>query len=203
LTHLVLSIFLGGENSWANRLAQQASGYVVSQGVLWVASVSSIQHRYALRSKVKPMLENSDRIQELGQGCEIRLQEEAKPTSVERLKEDSVMKKDKVEKDGSPLDEGRTKPIMEGDSVKGGDAIRTDWRLPLLEYIRDPEKTIDKKIKQQALKYMSLDDDLYQRTIDDVLLKCLGKEQTKVVVREVHDGICGVHQSAHKTNWLL
>jgi hypothetical protein len=102
-----------------------------------------IQHRYALRSKVKPVLENSDRIQEPGQGCEIRLREEAKLTSVERLKEDSVMKKDKVEKDGSPLDEGRTKPIMEGDSVKGGDAIRTDWRLPLLEYIRDPEKTAD------------------------------------------------------------
>jgi hypothetical protein len=28
---------------------------------------------------------------------------------------------------------------MEGDSVKGGDTIRTDWRLPLLEYIR-PQK---------------------------------------------------------------
>jgi hypothetical protein len=48
--------------------------------------------------------------------------------------------KDKVEKDGSPLDEGRTKPITEGDSVKGGDAIQTDWRLPLLEYIRDLRK---------------------------------------------------------------
>jgi hypothetical protein len=50
------------------------------------------------------------------------------------------MKKDKVEKDGSPLDEGKTKLIAEGDSVKGGDTIRTDWRLPLLECIRDPGK---------------------------------------------------------------
>jgi hypothetical protein len=24
-----------------------------------------------------------------------------------------------------------------------------------------------------------------------------------VVVREVHDGICGAHQSAYKMNWLL
>jgi hypothetical protein len=110
--------------------------------------------------------------------------------------------KDKVEKDGSPLDEG-TKQIIEGDSVKGGDAIQTDWRLPLLENIRDLGKTTDEKIKRQALKYTSLDDDLYRRTIDDVLLKCLGKEQAKVVVREVHDGICGVHQSAHKMNCLL
>jgi hypothetical protein len=108
-----------------------------------------------------------------------------------------------VEKDGSPLDEGKMKPITEGDSVKGGDIIRTDWRLPLLECIRDPEKTTDKKIKQQALKYTSLDDDLYQRTIDCVLLKCLGEEQAKVAVHEVYDGICEAHQSAHKINWLL
>jgi hypothetical protein len=236
------------ENSQANRLAQQASGYVVSQEVYWVASVSLVEHRYALRSKGKPVLENSDRLQdeekpisdnmnrlpgktgldlgktkpesgktepgsgkakiELGktepeQGCKIRLWEEAKPTSVERFKEESVTKKVEVEKDGSPLDEGKMKLIMEGDSVKGGDTIRTDWRLQLLECIRDPGKTTDKKIKRQALKYMSLDDYLYRRTIDDVLLKCLGEEQAKVAVRKVHDGICGAHQSAHKMNWLL
>jgi hypothetical protein len=32
------------ENSQVNRLAQQASGYVVSQGVFWVASVSLVEH---------------------------------------------------------------------------------------------------------------------------------------------------------------
>jgi hypothetical protein len=52
------------ENSQANRLAQQALGYVVSQGVFWVASVSLVEHRYALRSKGKPMLENSDPLQD-------------------------------------------------------------------------------------------------------------------------------------------
>jgi hypothetical protein len=36
------------------------------------------------------------------------------------------MKKDKVEKDGSLLDEGKMKPITEGDSVKGGDTIWID-----------------------------------------------------------------------------
>jgi hypothetical protein len=141
---------------------------------------------------------------ELGPGCKIGLWEEAKPTSVERFKEESVTKKDGVEKDGLPLDEGKTKPITEGDSVKGGDTVRTDWRLPFLRCIRDPGKTTDKKkIKRQALKYTSLDDDLYRRTIDAVLLKCLGGEQAKVAVREVHDGICGAHQSANKMNWLL
>jgi hypothetical protein len=36
-----------------------------------------------------------------------------------------------------------------------------------------------------------------------VLLKCLGDEQAKEAVREVHDEICGAHQSAHKMKWLL
>jgi hypothetical protein len=223
-----------GENSQANQLAPQASGYIVSQGVFWVASVSLVANRYALRRKGKPVLENSDRIQdeeklipdntnwllgktkpgsgkakpksgktESGRGCEIGLREEAKPTSVERFKEESVTKKDKVEKDGSPVDDGTMKPIMEGDSVKGGDMIWTDWRLPLLKCIRDPEKTTNYMIKHQALKYTLLDDDLYRRTIDGMSLKCLDEEQAKVTVRKAHDGICGAHRSAHKMNWLL
>jgi hypothetical protein len=62
-----------------------------------------------------------------------------------------------------------------------------------MECIRDLGKITDKKIKRQVLKYMPLDDALYQRTIDGVLLKCLSEEQAKEVVREVHDGICGAH----------
>jgi hypothetical protein len=50
------------ENSRANRLAQQDLGYIVSQGVFWVASVSLVEHRYALRSKGKPILEDSDQL---------------------------------------------------------------------------------------------------------------------------------------------
>jgi hypothetical protein len=82
------------------------------------------------------------------------------------------------------------------DSIKDGSTIQTDWRLSLLECIRDPGKITDKKVKRQVLKYTSLDDDLYQRTIDGVLLKCLGEEQAKVAVREVHGGIL------LRMNWL-
>jgi hypothetical protein len=144
----------------------------------------------------------SDKV-ELGLGCEVGLQEEVKLTLVERFKEESIMKKNEVGKDGSLIDEGKTKLITEGDSVRGSDTIRTDWRLLLLECIRDFGKTMDKKVTWQVLKYTSLDDDLYRRTIDGVLLKCLGEEQAKAAVREIHDGMCGAHQSAYKLNWLL
>jgi hypothetical protein len=93
--------------------------------------------------------------------------------------------------------------MKEYDSVKDGSMIQTDWRLPLLECIRDPGNITDKKVKWQVLKYTMLEDDLYRRTIDGVLLKCLREEQAKVAVQEVHDGICGAHQSAYNMNWLL
>jgi hypothetical protein len=97
----------------------------------------------------------------------------------------------------------KMKPIRVDESAKDGDVVRTDWRLPLMESIRDSGKITDKKLKWQVLKYTSLDDALYRRTIDGVLLKCLSEEQAKEAVWEVHDGICGAHQSVHKMKWLL
>jgi hypothetical protein len=125
------------------------------------------------------------------------------PISNKEDNDESVTKKSECGNDGSSVDKEKMEPMKEYDSVKGGGTIRTDWRLPLLECIRDPGNTTDKKVKQQVLKYMLLDDDLYRRTIDGMLLKCLGEEQAKVAVWEVHDGIYGAHQSAYKMNWLL
>jgi hypothetical protein len=52
------------KNSQANLLASHALGYIVSQGIFWVASISLVEHRYALRSKGKPILEDLDRLQD-------------------------------------------------------------------------------------------------------------------------------------------
>jgi ribonuclease HI len=48
------------ENIQANQLAKQALAYVVSQGVFCVALVCLVEHMYVLRSKGKPVLENSE-----------------------------------------------------------------------------------------------------------------------------------------------
>jgi hypothetical protein len=113
--------------------------------------------------------------------------------SGEESSEELLTKKSESRSVGSPRDEEKMELMKEYDLVKGGDMIWTDWGLPLLECIRDPGKTTDKKIKRQVLKYTSIDDVLYQRTINNMLLKCLGEEQAKVAVQEVHDGICGAH----------
>ncbi len=31
----------------------------------------------------------------------------------------------------------------------------------------------------------------------------IGLDQSKIAMGEVHEGICGTHQSAHKMKWLL
>jgi hypothetical protein len=49
-------------NSQTNILAQQALDDVVSQGVFWVALVHLVEHGYALRSKGKLILEDTDRL---------------------------------------------------------------------------------------------------------------------------------------------
>jgi hypothetical protein len=46
-------------------------------------------------------------------------------------------------------------------------------------------------------------DELYRRITEDLLLKCLGSDQARVAMREVHEGIYGTHQSALKMKWLL
>jgi hypothetical protein len=43
-----------------------------------------------------------------------------------------------------------------------------------------------------------LDNILYRRTIDDLLLKCLGSDQSMIAMGEVYEGICGTHQLALK-----
>jgi hypothetical protein len=104
------------------------------------------------------------------------------PISGNKNNEELITKKSESRNVESPVDEEKTEPMKEYDSVWGGGSIWTDWRLPLLECIRDPEKTTNKKVKWQVLKYTSLDDDLYRRTIDGMLLKCLHEKQAKVAI---------------------
>ena len=100
-----------------------------------------------------------------------------------------------VEQEATGLGQQITEPI--------GDFELGDWRIPLVSYLKDPNQTRDRKIRWQSLKYTLLDDELYHRTIDGLLLKCLGSNQPEVAMGEVHEGICGTHQLAHKMRWML
>jgi hypothetical protein len=48
-----------------------------------------------------------------------------------------------------------------------------DWRKKIIDYLKNPSKKVERRIRFQATKYVLLDDELYYRTIDGVLLRCV------------------------------
>ena len=78
-----------------------------------------------------------------------------------------------------------------------------DWRVSIVTYLKDPSHGAEKNIRRLAFKYILIDDELYRRTAEDVLPKCLDSDQARVAMGEVHKGIYGTHQSAPKMKWLL
>jgi hypothetical protein len=78
-----------------------------------------------------------------------------------------------------------------------------DWRMPIIAYLKDPSCGAERNIRRLIFKYVLVDDEQYRRTADNILLKCLGTNQASVAMGEVHEGICGTHQSAPKMKWLL
>ena len=49
-----------------------------------------------------------------------------------------------------------------------------DWRIPIITYLKDPGRGADRNIRCLAFKYILVDDELYRRITDDILLKCFG-----------------------------
>jgi hypothetical protein len=62
-----------------------------------------------------------------------------------------------------------------------------DWRTPLVRYFENPGHIADRKVQRQGLKYAMLDNTLYRWTIDGLLLKCLGSDQSKIVMGKVYE----------------
>jgi hypothetical protein len=78
-----------------------------------------------------------------------------------------------------------------------------ECRKEIVDYLKDPSKKVDIKIRFQAIKYVLLEGELYYRTIDGVVLRCIDKEEAKVLMGEIHEGVCGSHQSAYKMKWVI
>jgi ribonuclease HI len=87
--------------------------------------------------------------------------------------------------------------------AKTVEAELEDWRKPLVNYLNDPSCSVDRKVRRWAFKFILVDGELYRRTADDVLLKCLGLDQARLAMAEVHEGTCCTHQSARMMKWLL
>ena len=57
-----------------------------------------------------------------------------------------------------------------------------DWRREIVDYLKNHSKKVNQRIRFQATKYVLLEGELYYRTIDGVFLRCLDKEEAKVLM---------------------
>jgi hypothetical protein len=70
-------------------------------------------------------------------------------------------------------------------------------------YLQNLSVRTDRNVRRTTFKYVLISDELYLRTGNDVLLKCLGPGDAILDMAEVHEGIYGTHQSASKMKLLL
>ncbi|GKU89586.1 hypothetical protein SLEP1_g3710 [Rubroshorea leprosula] len=70
-------------------------------------------------------------------------------------------------------------------------------------YLKDQSSKVSRKTKMQALNYVLIEDVLYRRGNDELLLHCLGPDESFQMLSDAHDGICGAHQAGIKMRWLI
>jgi hypothetical protein len=72
----------------------------------------------------------------------------------------------------------------------GSDLAEDDRRKEIVDYLENPSRKV-------SINFILLDGHLFYKSLDGVLLQCLGPEEAKKMMSEVHDGLCGAHQSAY------
>jgi hypothetical protein len=83
------------------------------------------------------------------------------------------------------------------------DLSTDDWRKKIIDYLENLSQKISRQLRYKATKFVLLEDDLYYRTLYGVLLKCISVEESKNLMGEIHEGVCGAHQSVFKMKWMI
>jgi hypothetical protein len=80
---------------------------------------------------------------------------------------------------------------------------KTDWMVHIINYLRNSSIKADMNVRHTTFKYVLIDDELYRRTVNDVLLRRLGPDDAIIAMPVVDVGICGTRQSDTKIKLLL
>jgi hypothetical protein len=83
------------------------------------------------------------------------------------------------------------------------DLAEDDWRKEIVDYLENPSRKVSRKLMYKAIKFVLLDGRLFYKSLDCVLLQCLGPEEAKKMMSEAHDGLCAAHQSAYRIKWVI
>lgn len=78
-----------------------------------------------------------------------------------------------------------------------------DWRVEIKEFLKEPSEKNNRKIKLRSLNYILIESELLKKHPDGVLLRCVSLQEAKVIMAEIHEGICGAHQAGQRMRWLI
>ena len=81
--------------------------------------------------------------------------------------------------------------------------IAGDWRVDFRKYLENPNKRVPHIKKTEAHNFVLLEGELHIKGFDGLLLKLLSYPNSMEVMKQVHDGVCGTHQSGVKIRWLI
>ena len=56
--------------------------------------------------------------------------------------------------------------------ILSSETLTNDWRVEIAEYLKNPSQKVTMKLRYKSTKYVLLDDQLYYKTVNGVLLKC-------------------------------
>ncbi|KAG8483053.1 hypothetical protein CXB51_021946 [Gossypium anomalum] len=84
-------------------------------------------------------------------------------------------------------------------NIKKEEKDDNPWYQDILRYVRDrkyPEQANEndkRTLRRLACDYVLDGDILYKRRKDQVLLRCVDAVEAKLILEEVHEGVCGTH----------
>jgi len=78
-----------------------------------------------------------------------------------------------------------------------------DSRKPIVEYLRNCGNLTEWTLKCRANNYTILNNELYKKSHEGVMLRCLGKHEPYLAMVEVHNGIMDLTPMVKKMKWIL
>jgi hypothetical protein len=91
---------------------------------------------------------------------------------------------------------GETDPMI----IDGAEQqLEIDWMSPIKAYLDNQPISDDnaeiERIAHKSRMYYLIDRVLYKQGANDMMMKCISKDEGIQLLREIHSGVCGAHSS--------
>ncbi|KAM0043511.1 putative nucleotidyltransferase, Ribonuclease H [Helianthus debilis subsp. tardiflorus] len=90
-----------------------------------------------------------------------------------------------------------TSPSLNTKEVAAVESVQETWMTPIIKFLRDGTlaegEWAARKVRVKALQYELIDGELYRRSYLGPSLKCVDMGEAEYVIKEMHEGICGMH----------